>query len=201
MRTFYVCSYGGSGSKMITRYLNNFGFTEHIHSRIPPNELTYVGNSNKFGYGGEWFNSEKIPEYKLNNYSVIFVYRNPINSIYSRYGYKRHLRNVNLDININLGHILHHKKDLYKIEEFFDNYVTDNPNRNYKIYCVKYEDFFENIEQFNDILNLENNKKIYPKKKETNHNYEHWDELYEIYKDLIDRMDNMNFLEIVGKHL
>ena len=33
--------------------------------------------------------------------------------------------------------------DLYKIEDFFDNYTTPNKDRNYKIICVKYEELLE----------------------------------------------------------
>ena len=41
---FYVCSYGGSGSKMLCSALNKYGKTTHIHSRMPPNNLEYIGN-------------------------------------------------------------------------------------------------------------------------------------------------------------
>ena len=43
-KIFYVCSYGGSGSKMLCSALKKYGETIHIHSRKPPNNLEYIGN-------------------------------------------------------------------------------------------------------------------------------------------------------------
>ena len=42
---------------------------------------------------------------------------------------------------------------MYKIEEFFDNY-TQKKERNYKIYCVKYEQFWDNISLFNKVFRI-----------------------------------------------
>ena len=42
-KTFYVCSYGGSGSKMLCSALRKYGNTKHIHSRKPPEKLEYIG--------------------------------------------------------------------------------------------------------------------------------------------------------------
>jgi len=43
-KIFYVCSYGGSGSKMLCSALKKYGETIHIHSRKPPNNLEYIRN-------------------------------------------------------------------------------------------------------------------------------------------------------------
>lgn len=88
------------------------------------------------------------------------------------------------------------KKDLYGIEEFFDNYTTKNPKRNYKIYCTKYEDFFNNISEFNKVLNIKDNKKLYPIEKTTNRNLKNKKELEDIYSNLIDKMKKMKFIHI-----
>ena len=42
-KVFYVCSYGGCGSKMLCEYLAHFGTIKHVHSRNPPNKLTQIG--------------------------------------------------------------------------------------------------------------------------------------------------------------
>lgn len=55
-RVFYICSYGGSGSKILQRYLDTFGKTFHIHSRFPPNKLCRIGES----VYHEHFNDKKL---------------------------------------------------------------------------------------------------------------------------------------------
>ena len=43
MKTFYICSYGGSGSTILCKALSKYGESVHIHSRFPPNQLEFVG--------------------------------------------------------------------------------------------------------------------------------------------------------------
>ena len=40
-------------------------------------------------------------------------------------------------------------------------------------------------------------KNLYPKKNERNHNYEHYDELEKIYCNLLEKMQNMDFITII----
>jgi hypothetical protein len=192
-KTFYVCTYGGCGSKMLCDYLKKFGNTIHVHSRNPPDKLQYIGGR----VYHEWFNGIEIPEQILDNYYVIYIYKNPIYSIYSRFTNPAHLVHIQSDKNIKLNDVLTSKTDLYKIEEFYDNYTTKNENRNYKIYCVKYEGLFDNIPEFNKMFGLENNENLYPKKNERNHNYQHYDELEKIYCNLLEKMQNMDFITII----
>jgi hypothetical protein len=198
--TFYVISYGGSGSYMIMRYLQSLGYNvHHIHSRKRPDNLTFVGNKNSNGTHVyfEWFNDIIIPTNDLSNYKVIFVYRNPIKAIYSRFSNPRHLKNVQCqNTNIKLNHIIESKKDLYGIQDFFENYTSDSP-KNYKIYFVKYESFFDNIKDFNHILDIPNFPHKYPKEIQTSRKLIYYDELNDIYKSLIQKMDSMNFIEIL----
>ena len=56
MKTFYVCSFGGSGSTLLANSLKPYGRVEHIHSRIPPLELEYIGNNKGGDTYYEWFN-------------------------------------------------------------------------------------------------------------------------------------------------
>ena len=83
------------------------------------------------------------------------------------------------------------REDLYGIEEFFENYTTPNPRRNYKICCIRYEDFFENVEDFNLALGLPSNPNLFPRKRETSRNQPFKHELEEIYSDLISKMNEL----------
>lgn len=192
---YYVCSYGGCGSKMLSNYLSNFGKVFHIHSRDPPNKLEYTGNINSnVNVYEEWFNGVQINDNK--NYKVIYIYRNPIYAIYSRFNIKAHLQHIMTNDNNTLKNVINTNRDLYGIQEFFNNY-TSTRNRNYNIYCVKYEDFFDNIEKFNETLNIPNVKELYPTKFENTKNMTYFNELFNIYKNLIDKMNNMDFITIV----
>ena len=205
---FYICSSGGCGSTIIFNYLSNFGNVYHIHDRYPPNKLCYTGsiNTNEPVYS-EWFNKTEIPEEKLSNYKVIFIYRHPIDVIFSRFALANgpnipHMKNIKCDYNgeIYFGDILKSGKDLYKLEEFFDNYTLPK-DRNYPIYCVKYELFFNNIELFNKILGIPDVKNLYPVKIERKKTYTYVKELILIYYSLIIKMKLMRFIEIIPLNL
>jgi hypothetical protein len=186
---FYVCSYGGSGSFMLSYYLGNFGNVYHIHSRNPPNKLTMVEN--------EWFNDIEIKEENIKSYKVIYIYRNPINAIFSRFLRKEHPKHIQCEnIDVKLPDVIKEEKDLYGIEEFFNNY-TVKKERNYKIISVKYELFFNRIPEFNKILEIPNVEELYPKRIETKRMIYFSSSLYKIYKDLIDIMKNKEFIEII----
>ncbi len=201
---YYVCSSGGCGSTLLFNYLKNFGNVYHIHDRYPPDKLCYVGkeNTDEEVYS-EWFNKIEIPEDKLSNYKVIFIYRNPIEVIYSRYAQAKgpnipHLNHIKCNNNgkIYLGDVLNLKKDLYGIEEFFDNYTIPK-NRNYMIYCVKYEHLFNNFSLFNKVIGLPDIKDLYPIKQERKKYYQYLKELYNIYYPLMIKMYKMQFIEII----
>ena len=104
--TYYVCSYGGCGSYMLCDYLRKFGNVEHIHSRKPPLNLEYIGKKNTLeNVYGEWFNNVPIPENDLANYKVIYLYRNPVKAIYSRFNNPDHLLHIQCDPTIKLSHV------------------------------------------------------------------------------------------------
>jgi hypothetical protein len=204
---FYICSSGGCGSTVIYNYLSNFGKVHHIHDRYPPNKLTYIGSENTDeGVYREWFNSAEIPEDKLNNYKVIFIYRNPLQVIYSRFAQRHgpninHLKNIKCDNsgNIHIFDVLKSGKDLYKMEDFFDNYVTSNHERNYNLYCIKYEMFFNNISLFNKILGIPDVTYFYPEKRENPKQLQFQKQLNIIYGSLIKKMNSMRFIEIIPR--
>jgi len=203
-QSFYVCSFGGSGSKMLQTYLSNFGNTFHIHSRNPPNKLTRVGTS-EFP---EWFNNIEINDvcetqlYQLNQLDkikVIYIYRNPVDAVYSRfyvkhgddnyYTTKDHLTNINAE-HWGLETLIGNMIDLWKLDEFFNNYTMPNNQRNYQIYCVNYDKFWDNISLFNSALNLPDIKELYPIRKETStHHSIYRKELTQLYKPLTDKME------------
>lgn len=200
MRTFYVCSYGGSGSTLLADSLKKYGHVEHIHSRNPPLELEYIGNNKGGDTYYEWFNGIKIPENELNDYTVIFIYKDPVKAIYSRYipyykdCHKHHMDHVQTNRDVELKDVLEQKKDLFGITEFYNNYTTKNDQRNYKIHCVKYEDMFEKQAQLSEILGI---GPLNLRKKETSKNYTHYIELAQIYSGLIEDMNKRDFIDII----
>jgi len=65
-----------------------------------------------------------------------------------------------------------------------------NNKRNYQIYCVNYDKFWDNISLFNSTLNLPDIKELYPIRKETStHHSIYRKELTQIYKPLNDKME------------
>ena len=203
-KVFYVCSSGGCGSTIIFNYLKNFGNVYHVHDRYPPNKLEYIGkeNTDKDIYS-EWFNGVQIPEENLKNYKVIFIHRNPIQVIYSRFAQRHgpnisHLQHIKCDNggNINIFDVLKSGKDLYKMEEFFDNYTIPQ-DRNYNIYCVKYELFWDNIPLFNRLMGIPDIKSLYPVKQERPKQLQFLVQLSVIYNSLINKMKSMRFVEII----
>ena len=82
-KCFYVCSYGGCGSNMLCRALEKYGVSYHIHDKFPPKDLEYIGKQNGGKVYCEWFNGIKIPKNELENYYVIYLYRNPVNLLWS----------------------------------------------------------------------------------------------------------------------
>lgn len=198
---YYVCSFGGCGSKMLQAYLANFGNTFHIHSRHPPKKLTRVGTADY----PEWFNDielvptlkRQIPLEQLKNTKVIFIYRDPIYAIRSRIipgkTYRistDHLNNISAT-HWNIESVVGNMMDLWKLEEFFDNYTKKDPERNYQIYCVNYDTFWENLSLFNKTLGIPDVPALYPKKKESKYDLVYESELRTIYSSLLKKMADL----------
>lgn len=190
MKKFYVCSYGGSGSKMLCSALSKYGESVHIHSRKPPNKLEYVGREKGGTVYYEWFNGIPIPEDELHNYYVIYIYRNPSFSIPSRFWSPAHLNHIQTKV-IKLDEVIKSGEDLYKLREFHNNYIKKNKNRNYQIYCVKYEDIFDKQDNLSELLKV-GKLNMVNKSKRKNSNKD----LDEIYSDLIKEMEENEFITI-----
>ena len=221
MKIFYICTYGGCGSKVLQKYLNNFGKTYHVHDPNPPILLEGVGDNviHKFKYQPNrthngFFNKKIVPSSELNNIFVIYIYRNPIKSIISRFTVqgnleknpKAHLENIKGNPDITINDVINtnncyisvcKSKYLFNLEKFFDNYTTINEKRNYKIICIKYEELWNNIEELNKILNIGNNIS-FPTRQERNINIgdDKKLKLEKIYLYLNKKMNNMKAIEI-----
>ena len=190
-KKFYVCSYGGSGSYMLCNALKKYGDVKHIHSRNPPNNLQYIGNDKGGKTYCEWFNGILIPREELKNYYVIYIYRNPSFAIPSRFQKPQHLQHIQTDKSVKLNDVLNTKKDLYKIREFYDNYTKPNEKRNYKIYCVKYEDIFDKQDELSKLLGIGKLNIVNKSSRKNSHK-----ELDNIYSDLIAEMNKNEFIII-----
>jgi len=198
-KIFYVCSYGGSGSTMLCNALLPYGKVFHIHSRNPPEKLEYVGNDAGGNTSDLWFNGKQIPEDQLHKYHVIFIYKNPIHCIYSRFLNAWHLKHIQSP-NCSLQEVLQQNKDLYGIEEFYNNYTTFNNKRNYKIYSIKYEDIFEKQTALSRLFNIGPLNLV---KMESNRTYntEEVNQLKLIYKNLLETQNNNSFIMVNHKHI
>jgi len=200
-KRFYVCSFGGCGSQMLCHYLGHFGDVYHIHSRVPPPNLTNTGYDDGKTYA-EWFSDIDIPANDMYKYTVIFIYRNPIDVIYSRLAKDtyNHLTNIQTsDNNKTLKDCVREKKDVFELEEFFDNYVTNKNGRTYPIYCVKYETFFDNLREFNRLMKIPPYlPELYPVKQESEKTILQEDRviLEGIYQPLIEKMNSMEAIQI-----
>jgi len=190
-KVFYVCSFGGCGSKMLCEYLKHFGTVKHVHSRRPPTKLTHVGSN-------EWFTNIPVEDKYLKSYYVIYIYRDPVKAILSRFGHPQHLNHIQANPNTSIKDIITSKQDLYGINNFFDNYTTMNSNRNYNIYCVKYEDLFRHMDVFNKTFNINPMNINLPIERTNNKPInDEVIELYNVYSELLVKMKKMKFISIV----
>lgn len=197
-RHFYICSFGGSGSWMLVNYLANFGNAYHIHSRYPPKYLTYIGNQyTRKPVWEEWFNNTIIDPELVKNYTVIYVYRNPVHSIHSAFNSVQHLQHIQSANLRPISEVLKHQKDIYHLEHFFNNYTSPESARNYPILAVKYEDFFLNIPEFNESIKIPNIPELYPIEHRKKREYPEYEEYARIYKSLIDKMDEFSSIQWV----
>ena len=190
VKVFYVCSYGGSGSKMLCSALSKYGIVKHVHSRFPPDKLEYIGNEKGGNTYHEWFNGVAIPEKDLDNYYVIYIYRDPSLSIPSRFTSPQHLYHIQTDVSIKLKDVLLSGKDLYKITEFYNNYITTNKYINYKIYCIKYDEIFEKQDEISELFGIGKLHLVNKSKRDVDKKLQH------IYARLLEIMNKNDFITI-----
>ena len=187
---YYICSFGGCGSWILAQYLSNFGIVHHVHSRTPPSpNLTTVQN--------EHFTS--IPVSTSSIHVVLYIYRDPVAALYSvqrRFNLSDHFRNIECaKSSATLDTIAEAQQDVIDIGSFDKNYTTFNPARQYRIYCLKYEQFFDHLPEFNRTLGLINYPKLYPVKKEmTRKSGENSAKLETVYEGLKKNMQQRPFI-------
>ena len=164
---YYICSYGGCGSKMLWRFIGRYATCYHIHSRIPPAYLEQIDN--------EQFNGEKVEENEISKYKVIYLFRNPSDAQMSIFSSKRnrqlkHWFHIGVEDSQNIPEIeeyLYQKEDKLNYMEFFNNYVENKININYDIIAINYHKLWNNLSEFIRILELPVKCiKKFPKKKE-----------------------------------
>lgn len=193
-KIFYICSYTGCGTMLLKTKLAKLGYeTKIVHDRNPPKELEFVCNdfveagcekyTNIFK-----FNGIKVPDEYKDKVHILYIFKNPINSIYSRlhkYGFSRHIFNDNKVIKY--SDVIEQKKDLYELEEFFDNYTNPNEERNYKITCINYHKLFDNQDELAKHLGVGSLNLV---KRERPHEQRDYAILSEIYASLNNKINN-----------
>ena len=194
MKTFYVCSYGGCGSKMLCKALQRYGNVEHVHSRKPPEKLEYIGRHGGGSTYIEWFNGVQIPEDQVGDYYVIYIYKNPVKSILSRFTDPLHLDHIQTNRNTTIKDVVDSSEDLYGVKEFYGNY-TQLGDRNYSIYCVKYEDIFEKQDELSKLLGI---GKLGIEKRETNRVHADHDKRKERERERRETMEKNEFITMNG---
>lgn len=174
---------------MLTAALERYGKVYHVHTRFPPEKLQYITH--------EQFNGVEVPPELLKNYYVIYIYKNPVKAILSRFTGKpglnrRHLNHVGCDPTVRVGAIIEQSKDLYQLQQFYDNY-TKPFHRNYDVYCIKYETIFDRQPEISKIFNIGPLNLV---RMESNHSVleSKHAKLYAIYDDLIQQMDKNDFI-------
>lgn len=185
---FYICSFGGCGSWIIAQYLSNFGIVHHVHSRKPPCPFVTTVQD-------EHFTNVRATTTNV----VLYVYRDPVaalQSVQRRFLLSDHLRNIECENTaVTEKDICESQRDLIGLAEFDSNYSTFNRFRSYRIYCVKYEMFFDNLPEFNRTLGLVNYTKLYPVKKEKEHgSFETKKTLEQVYNPLRQSMRQRPFI-------
>uniref|UniRef100_A0A7S3NGV2 Sulfotransferase domain-containing protein n=1 Tax=Aureoumbra lagunensis TaxID=44058 RepID=A0A7S3NGV2_9STRA len=111
--------------------------------------------------GGGHFRSDTplIPESSLDDYRLLFIFKDPVEALVSRYGYGHCLH---LGGNCGTNERTFPKLDAYarrgidnmNILSFFKNYVTPNPNRSFPIILLNYHKLWDNLDALMAALGL-----------------------------------------------
>ena len=179
-KTFYICSYGGSGSWLLVNHLKKTGIAHHIHTRKPPSKLCEVD--------GEHFTNEPVVD--LANHHVIFIYSEPEYSIHCKDSFsERHWINIGIDPKIisTREDYVSDNIDKIKYEDFFDNYYNLE-NKNYDILFIRFEKMWDNLDEIEQFLDVSFDEFPANKYKDTPKEINRMD-VYNNFRDRIDRLD------------
>ena len=182
MKTFYVCSYGGSGSWLLVNHLKKYGTAYHVHTRKPSNKLCEVD--------GEHFTTKPVSD--TTDHHVIFIYSEPEYSIHCRDSFSdRHWINIGIDPEIisTREDYVRDNVDKIKYEEFFDNYYNLK-DRNYDILFIRFEEMWNNLDKIKFFLNVSFDKFPENKYKDTPKEINRMN-VYDNFRDRINNLDSV----------
>ena len=182
-RIFYVCSFGGCGSTMLSKFLKRYGLVFHVHSRVPPEKLTTVIETPHKPFAKEWFSDTLAPQQK--RITVIYLYRNPTYTLLAETGAKGkrlynplHLKNIQVKavvpatIQAYIKDSIENNTENLGYGEFFENYTSAIIPKNYDIYCMDYDRIWDNLEEIYFALGLPlGDVDKFPKKKDRDRQY------------------------------
>ena len=192
-RTYLVVSYGGCGSKMLAGWLSSLdkghrksSFVTrvyHLHDASPPKILRELPppraapstqqdfRARRFPGGGRFRSDTPIVD-DLDAYRVLFIFKDPVEALVSRYGH---------------GHCLHldgdcapeeafpkldayatRGKDNMGILRFFDNYAHPPPDKTFPVVLLNYHKLWDNLDALMLALGLPTHlKDTVPERTET----------------------------------
>ncbi len=209
---FFICSYGGCASWTVARFLRRYGTIHHIHSRKPPEYLTLPVSQKIlhrwFGGGAKehFSNSPSDRIQDTSTCSVLYLYVKPVYSIFSKKAFSvRHLKSIDVS-GTNLRRISRMSRsdylrggvDLISYEQFFDNYVSQDINRNYNIVAVNVHKLWNHLPELFEILNLpQTDIESFPHERSREREKEIQEHLDDIYAHFNQRIDNMKPIVVV----
>ena len=179
-KEFYICSYGGSGSWMLTRFLQQYGKAYHIHSRTPPKKLKYPE--------GEHFGNKTNMNKKAR---IIFIYSIPEHSVRSSNSFSlQHWENIGVEnheqMPRNAETYFSENKDRIRFEEFFDNY--SNTDRSYSVIFVNFHKLWENQVGLFKLLGLPPDAKL-PEKRDPRKGQYILMPVYQSFRERLEKLD------------
>jgi len=203
-----ITSFGGTGTTFLISFFKEKGLYLPKeadcgiwkHMRLPPTKENFV-----------------IPD----RFRVLYVTGNPLQSILSLF--RRNLQGYHIerigckDSNWpkslemgtyppkwGLNEYLEYEKDLYRMEEHFDNWTTSSrKRRGYPILIVKYDSIWENLKEIFDFLGLSKSLiKDFPKRKtRVIENIEYSERILrnldKIYGDFVEKVDKYSKISVI----
>ena len=157
-----------------------------------------------------------IPEASYDDYRYIYIFKDPVEGLVSRYGHG-HCLHVGGDCGNEgsfpkLAEYAKGGVDFFKITDFFDHWTTEGyGGRTYPVIAVNYHKIWDNVPAVVEALGLpEQHAASFPKRTETvrnnktgakeghmNHSEEARDGLRGIYKGVLDKIRDMPAIKIV----
>ena len=183
---FYIYSFNENyASTILSNYLKNFGKVYNNYDNNPPKNISNL---------------------EIHKYKVIYIYTNPISIILDMI--KNMIKNNN-DYEPKMISMIEDsiitQTDLFLMEDSFNNFTNMTPkiNRNYGIFCIKYETMFDHLKVINNILGIPDIEELYPIKNNID-DKEYCSIIKEIdieilnkiYKQLIKKISYMHFIAL-----